>query len=474
MSQEKSKNLSLSLDQQAELRPDHPAIVEGGRSITYRELAERTVAAADRLKNLGVTQGQRIGLRLPNGSLYIALTYAIWRCGATVVPIAMELKKAEVNAIRPSQALAGLIEGVREGNEVAGHDHWDFVPYEAPETAGPGADMDLAFVRFTSGTTGRHKGVALSHASIAERIAAANRELAIGPQERILWVLPMSYHFVVTIVLYLANGATILLPRSTLAPVLVEMIRRHRPTVLYAAPFHYRMLAGADVGPGLDDVRLALSTAMGLPAEIHDAFRASTGIAVAQAYGIIELGLVCINSDAARELPGFVGRPLPDFEVRLRSHERDTGSGTFGEVLVRGPGFFDAYCDPWTTREEVCEDGWFATGDLGQFDDAGRLELVGRNKEVIITAGMKVFPQEVEAVLNAHERVTESRVFGRDHARFGQIVDAEVVVPPGGDPLTSAELLGHAKVFLAPYKMPIRIEFVDAIRKTASGKIARD
>lgn len=356
--------------------------------------------------------------------------------------------------------------------KAGGEQGWEFTSYDLPASQDPGAEMDLAFIRFTSGTTGRHKGVALSHRSIAERIAAANRELEIGPEDRILWVLPMSYHFVVTIVLYLANGATILLPRSTLAPSLVETIERQRPTVLYAAPFHYRMLAGTKITSGLDDVRLALSTAMGLPAEIHRAFRSATGIAVAQAYGIIELGLVCINSDAAGELPGFVGRPLPDFEVRLRDSEGGQG-GVTGEVQVRGPGFFDAYCDPWSPRDEVCKDGWFSTGDLGRFDDEGRLELVGRTKEVIISAGMKVFPQEVEAVLNSHDRVAESRVFGREHARFGQVVEAEVVVASGAEPPTSAELLAHAKTSLAPYKMPLIVRIVEKIQKTASGKIAR-
>lgn len=468
-------NLSLNLERAAARWPDAPAIIESDQPIGYSELWRRVIDLADELARLPIAPGERIGLLAPNGSLYIALTYALWRCGATVVPVAPELKAPEVEAIRKSIGVSGLITAGAKGDPENRESNpnatlgWSFVRFETEASCIP-EGLDLAFIRFTSGTTGRHKGVALSHATIAERIAAANLALAVGPGDRILWVLPMTYHFIVTIVLYITHGATIIIPASTLAGTLSRTADRWKPTLLYGGPAHYQTLAGTQTGGGLAEVRLALSTAMGLSNETHEAFRRATGIAIAQAYGIIELGLVCINAVGAVEAPESVGLPVPGFELRVENLDREIPGG----IKVRGPGFFDAYCDPWTPRDSICEDGWFATGDLGRFDQAGRLFLVGRTKEVIISAGMKIFPLEVEAVLNSHPAVAESRVFGKKHPRLGQIVEAEVVPRDASHAPDPNDVLRHAWASLALYKLPMRIHVVDKIGKTASGKIIRD
>src|SRR5262249_44439303 len=174
------------------------------------------------------------------------------------------------------------------------------------------------------------------------RLAHANTGLAIVPDDRILWLLPMAHHFVVSILLYLRFGATILLPASSLARPVLELAARERATVSYASPFHYSLLAKDASGTGLD-LRLAISTAAGLRAEIAAGFRARFGIALAQALGIIEVGLPVLNAVEAQSKPTALGRPLPAYDVWLRdeSGKAVLGPGSperTGEICIRGPG----------------------------------------------------------------------------------------------------------------------------------------
>jgi long-chain acyl-CoA synthetase len=245
-----------------------------------------------------------------------------------------------------------------------------------------------------------------------------------------------------------------------------------RVTVIYAAPLHYQLLAaGAIPKEALSSVRLAISTAMKLPADTADAFAAKFGFELAEAYGIIEVGLPFINLSANSRNRGSVGKLLPGYELKLR-HAADHG---IGEVMLRGKGLFDAYFFPWQPREQCLEAGWFRTGDLGRLDAEGNLHLVGREKTVIICAGMKIFPAEVEEVLNAHPSVAESLVYGVAHSLCGQVPEARIVpARPITDPdETIAELRKHCYARLTAYKVPKAFTFTDHLPKTASGKLVR-
>ncbi len=325
-----------------------------------------------------------------------------------------------------------------------------------------------AFIRFSSGTTGSSKGVVLSHRAILERTDAADRALAITPDDVVLWVLSMSFHFVVTILLFLRRGATIVLCQSPLPGALVEGIRRRHGTFVYASPFHYHTLAssGGLEPRALLGVRMAVSTAMRLPPGVAVLTSDRLGLRLTEAYGIIEVGLPFVNRDAG--VDGSLGRPLPDYELLLA----DTDASGAGEILLRGPGMLDAYFSPWRTRAEVLHDGWFRTGDLGRLDEAGRLSIVGRTKLVINFNGMKVFPYEVEDVLLRHPQVAECRVFGEPHPTYGQLPCAEVVLRPDAESSAAPRAI-RAFCFrhLAAYKVPKEIRPVAALARTPSGKI---
>lgn len=246
-----------------------------------------------------------------------------------------------------------------------------------------------------------------------------------------------------------------------------------RATVIYGAPFHFSLLATDLGGYAWPDLRLAVATAAPLSAEIAQGFRKRFGKPLVQGLGIIEVGLPLLNIQGAEESPTAVGRPLPGFEVELRDDEGiPIETGCVGELWIKGPGMFDAYLSPWQTNEEICVDGWFATGDLATTDAAGCISLKGRKKSVMNVSGMKVFPEEVEAIIDKHPAVKRCRVAGFPHAMLGTVPVAEVILL-AEKTLTSRELIDWCRESLSIYKVPVRVRFVGELPLTASGKIRR-
>jgi long-chain acyl-CoA synthetase len=300
----------------------------------------------------------------------------------------------------------------------------------------------------------------LCHETIRDRVMAANRVLRIGPSDTVMWCLPMSHHFLVTIVLYLCHGATIVLARHIWARSFLEATNRWRGTVLYAAPFHYALLARDRSGAGIPSVRMAVSTTCSLPRDVALGFHQRFGLALTPALGVIELGMVCLNLDDPLARWDSVGRPLPEYAINIRNPDNNG----YGEVRVAGPGIFDAYDSPWIWRDQLMPDGWFATGDIGRIDPEGYLFLVGRKAAVINLAGRKVFPEEIEAVLNRHPAVRESRVYGVAHLHLGETVEAEVALRAAVEPDALREF---CRAHLSADKVPSRVHRVERVAKTA-------
>ncbi|MCZ6464473.1 MAG: class I adenylate-forming enzyme family protein [Proteobacteria bacterium] len=463
----------------ANATPDHPAIAvdeRGGRTrtITYSELVRRMDTLAVRLRRDGVRPGQRCGLVARQGSGFVEAALAIIATDACVVPIPDDHTGAVLDAFAARSRLHHL---VAEADDFAVRDLGD-----VPSVDGAGDEhfraLRPAYLRFTSGTTSERKGVVIGHDAIRARLAAANRGLEIGPEDRILWLLPMAHHFVVSILLYLRYGATLLLPASSLARDVLDFSAREGATVFYASPYHCNLLAKDTSEQGLDGVRLAISTAEGLRREIADRFAARFGLPLVQALGIIEVGLSVVNLERAAEKPEALGRPLPDYDVWLRAEDGKAllapGSPErTGEICIRGPGLFDAYLDPWTPSREILEPDGFRTGDQGWFDADGDLFLAGRRKNRISMAGMKFFSEEVEAVLDTHPAVRVSRVSAREHAHLGEIPVAEIVPEDPNAPPDRKTLSAFCREQLATYKIPREFRVVDDLELTPTGKLRR-
>jgi len=460
--------LTELLDDAAGRWPLKPALIDGDIIVSYAGLKEEISDWAGRLKSVGVTPGARVGLSLPNGITYVAVTFALWNLSAIVVPIPGECAEEEVATIVTTLQLEGLISSKSRGNSTAIQAGIFFTTLcGTPCLVTAGNGHNLAFIRFTSGTSNERKGVALSHETIRDRVRAANKALRIGSEDTVMWCLPMSHHFLVTIVLYLSHGASIVLARQVLAGSFLELVNRHRGTVLYAAPFHYGLLARDVSGVKLSSVRLAVCTTCALSKETAESFHRRFGLPLVQALGIIEVGLVCVNVDDPLARWNSVGRPLPDFAVNIFNPDPEG----CGEVRVAGPGIFDAYAAPWTPREQVMPDGWFATGDIGRVDADGFVYLLSRRTAVINLAGRKVFPEEIEAVLDRHPAVRESRVYGAPHPHLGEVIEAEVALKFATEP---EALRDFCRTRLGPDKIPSCIRIVQSVARTpVTGKLRR-
>lgn len=416
-----------------------------------------------------------MGLACGNGLDYIVLALAILKAGGCLVPLADELTDPEREEIIARTGLCGMIlghAGDANGEKSTGA---AWVALDTPELENEAefSALDPAFIRFSSGTTGRSKGVVLSHAKLRERIIAANAALEIGPADRVLWMLPMAHHFAVSIMLYLYHGACTVIGNSPMAEEILCCAKATGATVIYGAPFHFAQLA-ADPGDFTwPELRLAVSTAAPLPANVAHDFRDRFGKNLVQGLGIIEIGLPLLNTGGARDSPTAIGRPLPAFDVELRDEEgRPMATGAVGELWIKGPGMFDAYLSPWQPVEDICVDGWFATGDLAETDASGKFYLRGRKKSVMNVNGMKVFPEDVETVIEHHPSVRRSRVTGSPHAILGAIPVAEVILHQG-KALTQRELMRWCRQSLAAYKVPVHITFVNEIPLTENGKVRR-
>ena len=443
--------------------PTATALVDQNGSTTYSELFARCDAFAAQLPDQ--EKRLRLGVDHPSGVDYVALALAVLAAGHCFVPIPPELGEAERQSLIARTALNGIVT-LKD----------DEVKLQSPSPDGVGfseeafSALNPAFIRFSSGTTGTSKGVVLSHESLLERITAANKGLQIGAGDRVLWVLPMAHHFAVSIILYLYHGATTVLKEQFFGEDLLAAGREHQVTVMYGSPVHYRQLAAAARVPKpWPQLRLAVSTAAALDAETAQKFEARFQVPLTQGLGIIEVGLPMLNVQQASTTPDRIGPPQVDYEAKLDQPDEHGA----GQLCLRGPGMFDAYLDPWKLRCEVLDaGGWFHTGDLARRDENGSYQLVGRSTTVINTGGMKVFPEEVERVLDHHPGVRRSLVQAKPHPLYGEVIQA-MYEPAAQPPPSAADLRRFCKQQLAAYKVPVLFVPVDQLPTTASGKLKR-
>ena len=460
------------------------ALIAGEQRLHFGELESLVGLAA---AQLGAKHGQRLGLLCPNGVHHIVWSLAVLKCGGILAPVPGELSLPERDALAKTTRLHGIL--------VAGGKTWHQETAQRAELEVPGMPatfhsftsetpdfdeaallaLNPALIRFSSGTTGRRKGVVLSHQTLLDRVTACNAGLKIGPGDRVIWTLPMAHHFAVSIVLYLLHGATTVLEDSHLGADVWRALSTHEGTVLYGSPFHYALLGAHAEAKPLPSLRLAVSTAAALSHQVAEQFQARFSIPLTQGMGIIEVGLPLLNTEHAADRPESVGLPQPRFETKLvdTQTQAEPATGEAGELWLKGPGIFDAYLSPWTPRESVLHDGWFVTGDLARKDELGSLYLVGRTHSVINVGGMKAFPEEIEAVLCQHPGVAEARVVAMTHATFGSVPAAEIVPKDPAAPPKNIELNTLCRSQLSNYKVPLKYTLVESLPKTPSGKIMR-
>jgi len=443
-----------------------PALGLGERQVTYGELAARAAAAAGWLAARGVRAGDRVLLPARKDLAFVALHLGALRLSALSVPFDPAAGAAAVDHLRADSDARLLAD---PGEPPAG----------PPAPAAPVAAGQPALLLYTSGTTGRPKGVVHTHGSLLANLAALHAAWDWRPDDVLVHALPLFHAHGLFVALHgtlYAGASCALLERFEAVPALDEL-RRRRATLFMGVPTMYHRLAALPEGAvaGLRGVRLWVSGSAPLRASDRLAFRARFGADILERYGMTETLMIASQPLAGPRAAGDVGRALPGVELRVvdKATREPLPAGEVGEVQARGPSLCTGYWRaPEASAEILDPDGWLSTGDLGCLAADGTLTLVGRRKELVISGGFNVYPLEVESTLAGHPDVAECAVFGVPDDDLGEAVAAAIVPAPGRRPDMEA-LREHGRACLAPYKVPRHWLLVPELPRTALGKVNR-
>ena len=481
--------------------PDRPIARCGDTTVTYGEMAARSAALAGGLRDRGVRAGDVVGLLAYNCVEFLETIFAANHLGAIAMPINWRLAAPEVRFIlEHSEAKAlvcddAMIPTAAAATDELGQDlarvcitdpappGWTSLPalrlVDAPARRPAGGD-EVHRLMYTSGTTGRPKGVMITHANLAWKNLAHLVEFAITSADLGLACGPL-YHvgaLDLTTTTLIAAGATTIIHRAFDAAAVVDEIERSGVTTVWLAPAMVNaIMALPDVeSRDLASVRLIINGGEKMPVPLIERLQRSFPSAwFADAYGLTETvsGDTFLVRDHLVSKLGSVGRPCLHLELDIWDEQsRSVPPGERGEIVLRGPKVFKGYWrDPEATAAAFAG-GWFHTGDIGVRDDDGYLFVVDRLKDMIVSGGENIAGSEVERVLYEHGALLEAAVVGRPDERWGEVPVAFVVVRPGIE-VTGDELLDHCRARLARFKVPKDVVFLDALPRNPSGKVLK-
>ena len=490
------------LDRIARELPDHDAVVTPAQTLTFAVLRSHVRQAAAAMIDLGVQPGDRVAIWSPNTWHWVVACLATHCAGAVLVPLNTRYTASEATDIlartdAPLLFASGEFLGTDKAASVDREQlpalrHIVRIPVDSDDgtweefvaraanveltdvdarSAAVGPD-DVSDILFTSGTTGRSKGVLCAHRQSLDASAAWAACGQLSDADRYLCINPFFHNFgyKAGILACLQTGAT-LFPELTFDPqAAMQAVQQHRITVLPGPPTIYQTLLDHPERGNYDlsSLRFAVTGAATIPVVLIERMQNELDIdIVLTAYGLTEasgFGTMCRADDDAVTVATTSGRPIADFELRI---------GEQGEVLLRGPNVMLGYLDdPDATAAAIDAHGWLHTGDVGELDDAGNLKITDRLKDMYICGGFNVYPAEVEQVLARLDGVAEAAVIGVPDERLGEVGKAFVVVLPGAD-LAEQSVIDHTREHLANFKIPRSVEFIDALPRNPGGKVVK-
>lgn len=480
---------------------DRTALIGNGRRRTYKELTDWTNKLARTLvEDLGIRPGNRVLIRSANNPAMVACWLAATKAGAVVVNTMPMLRAGELSAIvdkaeithalcdtRLMDEMTACAKGSTYLETVVGFDgtsnhdaELDRLALEKPVQfdAVQTAQDDVALLGFTSGTTGNPKATMHFHRDLLIIADGYAREvLGVTPDDVFVGSPPLAFTFGLggLAIFPLRFGAAATLLETASPPNMIEIIEKFKATVCFTAPTAYRaMLQAMDAGADLSSLRAAVSAGETLPAPVYHDWQAKTGKPMLDGIGATEMLHIFISNRFDDHKAACTGKPVTGYEAKIIDENGDeVPRGTVGRLAVRGPTGCRYLAD--VRQEEYVRDGWNITGDSFMMDADGYLHFAARNDDMIVSAGYNIAGPEVEAALLSHPFVSECAVVAAPDEARGMIVQAHVVLTRDVDRNASTikALQDHVKAVIAPYKYPRDVQFIDALPKTATGKIQR-
>ena len=500
-------NLARLLSETAARHPGKPAVVFEGTPCTYDAFDREVERHAAVLHAAGVRKGDRVAIQLPKRMEFLFLHFANLSVGAVTLPLNAEYRPEEVEYFlsdsgsslfftdddrfeRAAGALRGLrgvrtllVGGAGGGGAERLADRFSAAPSGFRRSWPAGGD-DPAMICYTSGTTGRSKGAVITHRNLVSNMLALHDAWEWTGNDVLLHVLPLFHVHGLNVATHgsLYAGSTIVM-HAKFDPVRAwDDLEASGCTLFMGVPTVYQRMMGAwekrERKPDLRGMRLFISGSAPLSDSLFHRFERATGFRILERYGMTETGMIASNRiEPAHRKAKSVGYPLTGVEIRVvQEGGADVRPGDVGEVWIRGDNVFRGYWGMPGKTEESFVDGWFRSGDLGFQDpeDGGRLYLVGRAKELIITGGYNVYPKEIENVLESHEAVKESAVVGLPDEEYGEKVVAVVVQKEGTPPVPPETFAAYCRTHLASYKCPKQVFIVRDLPRNAMGKIRKN
>lgn len=490
------------LEKQAKERPTKPAILFKQEKITFSDLNIFSNRLANRLLRVGVKKGDRVVLLFQNCPEFCVAYFAVLKIGAIAVALDVRLSPAEMEPIFHEAEVSAIITNMRQkgfvhralktvpslqhvvvagtDGEAVGdwHSYEEIIRKESSEKISiPLQEEDESLYLYTSGTTGRPKGVVLTNDHLTCFPETVHQAMLISEQDTYGLVLPIS-HIIGPIVLNLMVecGLSVSVIDEMNPKKILDAIQNHRITCLPGTPSVFQLILNVPHWERYDCSSLRKISMMGtvVPELLMKAIgERYPHLHPIQGYGATETSplLAMTQLKDARRKMASVGKAAPRVELKIIGRDgKEAEVGQVGEVIARGPQVMKGYLkDPEATAKKI-RNGWYYSGDLGRFDEEGYLYILGRADDMIISGGLNVYPSEIETVLLKHPKVQEAAAVGIPDAKRGQVIRAAVVLKHG-ETATPQEILSFCKERLASFKMPRQLEFRDSLPKLSTGKI---
>jgi len=480
--------------------PDKVAIEFEDKSVTFKELDLAGNKVANAFQSLGIIKGDRVAQFLPNSLELVFSIVGNFKNGSIIVPMNISFKEQEIlhilndsgaKAIITDKERLPIVKNIQndlpelkhiilvDGHQEDAISFDDLINNSPEKEAGvPLTDNDYSIIFYTSGTTGKPKGAALTQKNVESGIKALVQSWKMSKDDVFVLALPL-YHIHgigVALLTSLYAGNFTILKKKFDAEDVLQTIQKRKATLFMGVPtMYFKLLEVENMEKyDLSSMRLFVSGSAPLSKDLFSRLKKEFKMEILERAGMSETMMNFSNPYDGERIPGSVGPCLPGVKVKITNKDFiEVPANSEGEILIRGPNVFHGYWNKPDYNKAVFKDGWFVTGDVGKIDEKGYVYILGRSKDVIISGGINIYPREIEEVIESMVQVKECAVIGVPDKEFGESVKAYVVLNEGAK-LKDDDVIDYCREKIASFKKPKFVEFLDALPKNTMGKILKE